>query len=203
MKVFKRIKELITDNYKKSLNSNVGKLHHIISRELNLLDMTFNRIEEWRDLDQAPGSTLDLIGSNFREPRANKDDDEYRAFIATKILANRSPGDIETINKVCQTLYKDGYVGAEELWPDMTYNNEPAAFKIVLNEKTKASIPSQQVSRVAAGGVRIAWEIALEPEKINVKTDLVSHYDVKSCRCGAFRANSCFGGSKFRRGRLM
>lgn len=202
MKVFQKIKELITDNYKKSLNSNVGKLHHIISRELNLLTMTFNRIEEWRDLDKAPGSTLDLIGRNFLEPRNNMSDEDYRTFIITKIAANRSPGDIETINKVCQTLFKDDFIRAEELWDNELYNNEPAGFRIVLNEGTKAAIPSRQVSRVAAGGVRVAWELALEPEKINIETELVTSYGVMSCRCGAFRANSCFGGSKFRRGRL-
>ncbi len=201
MSILSKIKSLITDNYDKQSKSNISKLSHLIARELNILDLTLKRTEQWRDIDLAKGLTLNKIGRNFVEPRLNRTDAEYRSFIMTKIFANRSAGDIETINQICKALYGSNFLRAEELWNNSLYNNEYAAFKIVFNDSVEVVVPSPYILRVAAGGVRIAWEIDIDPQTIGVNSNM-DMFQYRSCKAGGFTANSCFGGSKFRRGRL-
>lgn len=86
--------------YKKSPDSNIGKIISIVAIELDVLKNTFNKIEEWRSIDNAKGTTLDLIGENVVQPRGKSTDEIFRVLIKSKIARNFSTGDIDNIIQV-------------------------------------------------------------------------------------------------------
>ena len=57
------------------------------------------------DLEQAAGSTLDLLGASVGQPRGPATDAQYRYMIRAKIMRNRSGGDYPSIlQAICYTL---------------------------------------------------------------------------------------------------
>ncbi len=58
----------LTDVFSKNPNSNIGKLLTIMADQIRELTETQNRIRDWRDIDQAQGTTLDRIGQNVGQP---------------------------------------------------------------------------------------------------------------------------------------
>ncbi len=126
MKLVKRL----TDNYKKSPESNIGKLLSIIDFELARLKDTYKLIDSYRAIDNATGATLDNIGKNVLQERGGMDDITYRLFLKVKIRSNLSGGQIETINDIMTVILGDNYLGLREVWDNSTYSNEPAAFEI-------------------------------------------------------------------------
>jgi len=59
----------LTDNYRKDPQSNVGKLLGIVAGELEEAREALETTENYRDIDQATGVTLDRIGYNFLQYR--------------------------------------------------------------------------------------------------------------------------------------
>lgn len=62
---FRQLLKKLTDNYVKSPASNIGKLFRIFYDEVQEIKQTFEKIERYRDIDEALGSTLDRIGKNL------------------------------------------------------------------------------------------------------------------------------------------
>ncbi|KNH23932.1 hypothetical protein ACS78_08245 [Priestia megaterium] len=91
----------LSDAFIKSENSNLGKIFSLLDEEVNQLKDSFTRIEEWRDLNNAQGKTLDFIGNDVGQKRGKTNDDVYRALIKSKIARDRSDG---TFNKVIEVL---------------------------------------------------------------------------------------------------
>ncbi|WP_218001299.1 hypothetical protein [Priestia megaterium] len=74
----------------------------MLDDEITQLKDTFTCIEEWRDLNNARGKTLDIIGNEVGQKRGKATDDVYyRALIKSKIARDRSDG---TFNKVIEVL---------------------------------------------------------------------------------------------------
>jgi len=119
-----------TSNYKKSPESNIAKLMSIFDLEFDKLNQVFLQIELYRQIDKATGITLDNIGKNVLEERGGMDDIMYRLFLKTKIKANLSGGQIETINEILGVLIGEHYLGLTELFNNSSYSNEPAAIEI-------------------------------------------------------------------------
>lgn len=95
--VLKRFVDRLTDNYNKNENSNVYKLLQLAAEHIQENEDTLNRIMNWRDIDQAEGVTLDLIGRNVRQNRGQAPDEVYRILIKSKIKRNFSNGSINTL----------------------------------------------------------------------------------------------------------
>ncbi|WP_289142933.1 DUF2612 domain-containing protein [uncultured Brevibacillus sp.] len=126
----------LTSRYLKTPYSNIGKIFNIVSIQIEEARRTLDKIEQCRDVDQAVGASLDRIGRNVGQARGNSPDIDYRKLIKTKIIANRSRGDIETINEVLDVLMGEAYLGVQEAWNHAGYHNEPAA--LVIREKDLA-----------------------------------------------------------------
>ena len=86
--------------YSSKPDSNIAKLIAILAAELEKVKGTFEKIDEWRDIERAKGQTLDLIGSNVNQYRGATTDEIYRILIKSKIASNLSTGDINTIIEV-------------------------------------------------------------------------------------------------------
>ncbi|MEA4805075.1 hypothetical protein [Acetobacterium wieringae] len=120
----------LTSNYKRDPTSNIGRLMMVIELELQEIRDTIKMIELYRLIDNATGVTLDNIGKNVLQERGAMDDVRYRMFLKVKIRANRSSGQIDTINEIMDVLLDDHFLGVREVWNDPSYGNEPAALEV-------------------------------------------------------------------------
>lgn len=150
----------LTDVFTKKPDSNIGKLFLIISEQFSELEESATKIENWRDIDQAEGTTLDLMGKARGQHRGQATDDVMRILIKTRLARNNSDG---TINKIISALalslgVSPSQLRIKALWAD----GEPAALMIdrlpldVLNNvgmtTTELGLLAQSIT---AGGIRI------------------------------------------------
>lgn len=119
----------LTGNYKRGPTSNIGKLLSVVDLEVKELKDAIAAVETARKIDDATGATLDNIGKNVLQERGSADDVLYRKLLKVKIRANRSNGEIDTLNDVLDVLLEDHYLGIREVWNDASYGNEPAAME--------------------------------------------------------------------------
>lgn len=87
----------LTDVFTKNPNSNIGKLFLIISEQFEDIESATTNIDNWRDIDQAEGSTLDLIGAARGQQRGKLSDELMRVLIRARIARNNSDGTIDSI----------------------------------------------------------------------------------------------------------
>lgn len=153
----------LTDVFRKDPESNVGKLMSIFAAQIQKLEQTVQRVEEWRDIDKAEGTTLDRIGENVGQPRGAATDEIYRILIKSKIARNLSKGDINTIITVLSTALDTdpSEIKIVELYND-PIAPEPAAISIIklpLRKINEAGMNPAQfariVQRTVAAGVRV------------------------------------------------
>lgn len=89
------------------------------------------KIAEWRSIDKAKGTTLDLIGQDYKAYRISDDDEIFRFIIFLHILISRAQGTIPSMVKILGTalnakpeqfkVYKTGlrHVGIEIPWDNV------------------------------------------------------------------------------------
>lgn len=89
------------------------------------------KIAEWRSIDKAKGTTLDLIGQDYKAYRISDDDETFRFIIFLHILISRARGTIPSMVKILGTalnakpeqfkVYKTGlrHVGIEIPWDNV------------------------------------------------------------------------------------
>lgn len=155
-----KLLERLTDNYNKHPDSNIGKLFSVIAKELEEVQQMLIDVKEYRDIDKAVGKLLDDIGKNVQEYRSTDNDELYRQLVKTKIIANLSQGDIETLNEVANVLLGDSFKGIVETWNKSIYNNEPAGLAITIKNYVKI-LPFKAIDRAVAGGVGLKWILEL------------------------------------------
>lgn len=153
--MYKRAFERLPERFRKT---NTEKLYYVLYNDSKDLKQAFDSVRDSRNIDKAEGETLDLIGANVGQFRIDEDDELYRLLIKIKIIANLSNGDIPTINKVMMAVFKDKFLGLQEVWTLGSYRREPAAIKLRLGVIDK-NIPYQIIDRIKAAGVRIIIEL--------------------------------------------
>lgn len=113
-----------------------------------------------RQLDTAEGAQLDQYGRVVGARRDGLEDDDYRALIRTRILANRSNGQADVILRVVAALLEDVLVAP----PGVEYRVlPPAAYALQLElsaEPTPARLAliARVVGEITPSGV--AYEVA-------------------------------------------
>lgn len=133
-------------------------LYYVLYGGYGEIEKGFKDINNSRNIDKAKGKTLDKLGSNVGQFRFGEDDDLYRQLIKVRIIANMSIGSIPIINKVLSILVKDVYLGLEEAYLIDEWDNEPAAFRLILN-KYAGKLPYEIIERIKAAGVRVLFEL--------------------------------------------
>lgn len=175
----------LTDVFKKTKDSNIGKIFALVDEEINQLKNTLNKTEEWRDLYKAEGATLDLIGENLNQPRGQTSDEIYRVLIRGKSALNLADG---TMNKVIEVLSLTLDCEPSEIEIKTlkeTGDNEPAALMITkapLEALNRVGMSPQQFAQLAqktvAGGIRVAlvnlqgsFRLSIDPSQIEQGLD--------------------------------
>ncbi|WP_353856428.1 hypothetical protein [Bacillus sp. Bos-x628] len=161
------IKDLInklTDAFQKDEKSNIGKLFFIVDEQLTAVKKTLITAEKWRDIDNAKGRGLDLIGDNVAQNRGRATDEIYRVLIRGKVARNISDG---TTNRIIEALAKTLNCEYSEIniyTVKEDNENEPAAIivkKAPLEALNKIGMSATQfssiVQKTVAAGVRVAY----------------------------------------------
>lgn len=163
MSVFQAMFRRLTDAYTKNENSNIGKVLLLLSEQIDDLNESFVAIENYRDLNQASGTTLDLIGKAIGQPRGKATDEVYRILLRARIARNASDGTTDKIiNALALALNTDpSDIRISELTDGGVY--EPATVGLVnlpLDALLGAGMTATQfgilMQRVVAAGVRVA-----------------------------------------------
>lgn len=110
------------------LETKIGKFFSTFAWGLEAVRDNADLIRLWSDLDNAKGKVLDRKGANFGVARGGASDEFYRLMIRTKLLAQISGGDIETIIAAVAGLYEIDPVNVE------LYEVFPAKVQIALME---------------------------------------------------------------------
>lgn len=96
---------MFTDANAKGKDSNIYKLCSIYTKQLENIYLTTNQIKDFRSVDYAKGTSLDLIGSNFNVPRCNMYDDKYRIHIKFAIARGYVKDDYNSVVKMIAFIF--------------------------------------------------------------------------------------------------
>ena len=153
----------LTDVFNKSPGSNIGKLFAIVSDQMDDIQGTLDKMELWRDIDEAEGVVLDRLGVEIlQEPRGGVSDEEYRLKLKTRIIVNYlSDGDIETIIKLLEVYLGDHLVSVQTAAnvKEGPFAKQPATIIVTIKGQNEPIyIPYSEVEKVVSGGVGTQWE---------------------------------------------
>jgi len=166
MSLFNEMISKLTDLFTKNEKSNIGKIIRIVSDELTAVQTALETTEEWRDIDKAEGTTLDLIGENIGQPRSKTNDEEFRLLIKTKIFSNLSIGDIDSVNQLLRIHLGEQFVSVEESWKldkGTPFDGQSATlFITVKGDGNTKGLPFENTSRIVASGVGTQWDYIFE-----------------------------------------
>ena len=181
---YELMRDRLPDNYNKNPGSGIDKLLKLMSEQSNNNELSYELMRSSRDIDKAAGPHLDFIGSNLKLNRGSWDDEKYRQMLKIQIAANLSNGDIPTLNKIYKAYLGDSFIGIKEGWKHAL--KEMAAIVIRLNERPIEVPPELDVR---AGGVKIYYEIAPQPDQITLVANEYA-FEVPLLVCGDFYAGS-------------
>jgi len=162
----------LPDRFNKSENSNIGKLLTIISEQMDSLTQTFLTIEEWRSIDKAEGTTLDLLGDDYNLKRGQDTDSAFRVTIRGKQARVNSDG---SINKIIQAIAASLGRTLSDIQIQNGYElDEPETAMMVITIKSNADtneLPFPKLEDVIAGAIGVRWQYVIERE-----TDILDDY---------------------------
>lgn len=83
--------------------SNLWQLMDVLNKPMTDISAKAQQIENYREINVASGSTLDLFGEDFKASRVNHDDELYRFLIYIKSLVAKSQGTVPSIVNISET----------------------------------------------------------------------------------------------------
>ena len=118
----------LADHWNKRQDTVLYKLLDVYNQELEKVSDEAQKVEKWRSLKEAKGTTLDLLGQDRKAYRISDDDYTYRFIIFVHILMSRAQGTIPSMVHIMSTalnaepekfeVYKTGlrHVGMKIPW---------------------------------------------------------------------------------------
>jgi len=186
--------KFLPDSFNKKPESNIGKLFQIIRNQIGELNETLVRTEEWRSVDEAKGTTLDLLGDNVNEMRGTAKDDLFRIFIRAKVFRSRCDGTVNQIIKALSSTLncKTTDIRIENIVRDDQGIRHPATIGINTIPEDRLSGVRLSVSQfirlvdeVVAAGISVHYDLesSILPKQLfvaNIMTTDYSHVDIPS-----------------------
>lgn len=93
----------ISDHWVKDPRGNMHKLLDTYNTGFEQISDIADKVERWRAIQDAEGTTLDLFGQDINTSRPTKEDDPYRFLIKLKVLLSRAQGTIPSIVHITST----------------------------------------------------------------------------------------------------
>lgn len=94
---------MLSHHWYKEPDGNLYKMLNIYSNDMEQINDSDQKVIEWRAIQNAEGSTLDLFGKDIKTARPTQDDEPYRFLIYLKTLLARAQGTIPSIFKIAST----------------------------------------------------------------------------------------------------
>lgn len=196
----KDIVNLFTDRFigGKEEGSNLYSLMSVYSDELLLLKETNDCIMDWRNIDNAEGKALDLIGKDLRKPRGNNADAAYRIVLKTKVAQNLANGTINgLINAIAYVLQIDKKeIKVTEMWDLL---NQPACIAveaIPLDKINNAGLTANEFEDIlrslVSAGVKLLLMSSGGDEYLKMYGQAYA-FEIQYKICGRFRAGKSYG----------
>ena len=91
---------MLSHHWYKEPDGNLYKMLNIYSNDMEQINDSDQKVIEWRAIQNAEGSTLDLFGKDIKTARPTQDDEPYRFLIYLKTLLARAQGTIPSIFKI-------------------------------------------------------------------------------------------------------
>ena len=104
----------ISDHWVKDPNGNLYKLLDTYNGGFEQISDMANQVEEWRAIQDAKGTTLDLFGQNLSTSRPTQKDDSYRFLLRLKVLLSRAQGTLPSITHIASTAL--GATQGTQIW---------------------------------------------------------------------------------------
>ena len=95
----------ISDHWVKDPRGNMYKLLDTYNTGFEQISDIADKVERWRAIQDAEGTTLDLFGQDINTSRPTKEDDPYRFLIKLKVLLSRAQGTIPSIVHITTTAF--------------------------------------------------------------------------------------------------
>ena len=93
----------ISDHWVKDPRGNMYKLLDTYNTGFEQISDIADKVERWRAIQDAEGTTLGLFGQDINTSRPTKEDDPYRFLIKLKVLLSRAQGTIPSIVHITST----------------------------------------------------------------------------------------------------
>lgn len=93
----------VADHWNKRDDTVFYQLLDIYNEHLNKISDEADKVDRWRMLKEAKGTTLDLLGQDRKAYRISDDDDTYRFIIFIHILFSHAQGTIPSMTKIMST----------------------------------------------------------------------------------------------------
>ena len=90
---------------------NIQKIFQVIGEQFDELVNAAKEIIDSRNIDKSFGFGLDVIGDIVGQLRNGMDDETYRNVLRTKVVQNKSIGDIETLNNFGRMILGKYFLG--------------------------------------------------------------------------------------------
>lgn len=104
----------ISDHWVKDHNGNLYKLLDTYNGGFEQISDMANQVEEWRAIQDAKGTTLDLFGQDLSTSRPTQKDDSYRFLLRLKVLLSRAQGTLPSITHITSTAL--GTTQGTKIW---------------------------------------------------------------------------------------
>ncbi|MCT0164377.1 hypothetical protein EFM11_02235 [Lactobacillus helveticus] len=104
----------ISDHWVKEPNGNLYKLLDTYNGGFEQISDMANQVEEWRAIQDAKGTTLDLFGQNLSTSRPTQKDDSYRFLLRLKVLLSRAQGTLPSITHITSVAL--GTTQGTQIW---------------------------------------------------------------------------------------
>lgn len=72
--------------YDTQVDSNIYKIMQVVVEQLGEMDDIFKQVTDLTDINNVSGANLDLRGADFKVNRDGRTDEDFRAFIAAKMM---------------------------------------------------------------------------------------------------------------------
>lgn len=140
----------VSDYWNTVEGSNLYKLVDSFNEPLSEMGDNANLIERWREITEAGGTTLDLMGDDCKTYRTSDDDDLYRFLIYIHYLLSEAQGTIPSIVKITQSaLGKKAGVEIEKTTPH--HMSIKVCFDSVKNQEMQKLIIKYMQKMLALG----------------------------------------------------
>lgn len=145
-----------------SEDSNNAKMLKVFADEMVNIQNLLNKIETWRDVDNAQGKALDMIGEDHGVYRNGVDDDFYRFEIKVKRIQRTTDGTYDSLIKLVANSLNADYsdINVRPMYEDES--KEPNAVKITnipatyIDDPRKKQLVLNQLQQSVIAGVRVA-----------------------------------------------